>query len=212
MGPSHPAGGGVAGDVSVGLGEGEAGAAGGPQALSHAVLSQHHSVQGGEDVDRGVGGAEEDVGTSQANVSNGGGEVSRRARGRVTFSAQTAGGPSAPGGAIERGRGGGGVGGGEGGPHLCACAPAGMDAVDRMYVSPEEERNAPTNKQSDVFSLGVLFFELFYAVCRAHGLQARLLLCRVECACRSCLFVWFCRLLLQGCSCLQKNACQPDNF
>jgi len=50
--------------------------------------------------------------------------------------------------------GGGGGGGGVGG----------LDPVDKMYLSPEEERRAPTSRHSDVFSLGVLFFELFHVV------------------------------------------------
>ncbi|KAF5833547.1 hypothetical protein DUNSADRAFT_10078 [Dunaliella salina] len=61
----------------------------------------------------------------------------------------------------------------------CACrcghgGGSGLELVDMMYASPEEERGAPTSRQSDVFSLGVLFFELFHVANPPENLSKRL--------------------------------------
>jgi serine/threonine protein kinase len=39
-----------------------------------------------------------------------------------------------------------------------------IDEEEQLYASPEEVQGRPGTSASDVFSLGILFFDLFFAV------------------------------------------------
>lgn len=95
---------------------------------------------------QGVGGAGEDGEPSAAVAASRGGRGSRGSSPPAV--GRDAQGPCRVQGSSSRGGG-------------AACS---LDPVDLLYASPEEERGCPATRQSDVFSLGVLFFELFHVV------------------------------------------------